>query len=45
MDTQSNGFPHELLTQPWPARLEYFKSYTALLTSSGKNSDASSGKG
>ena len=28
MDTQSNGFPHELLTQPWPARLEYFKSYT-----------------
>ena len=28
MVTPSTGFPHDLLTQPWPARLEYFKSYT-----------------
>lgn len=28
MDSVAAGFPHELLTQPWAARLEYFKVYT-----------------
>lgn len=28
MDTPPTGFPRELLTQPWTARLEYFKRYT-----------------
>jgi len=28
MDRPSTGFPRELLTQPWLARLEYFKGYT-----------------
>jgi energy-coupling factor transporter ATP-binding protein EcfA2 len=28
MDTPPPGFPRELLTQPWTARLEYFKGYT-----------------
>jgi energy-coupling factor transporter ATP-binding protein EcfA2 len=28
MDTGSTGFPHELLSQPWPARLAYFRAYT-----------------
>ena len=28
MDTGSPGFPRELLSQPWPARLEYFRAYT-----------------
>jgi len=28
MDTLPTGFPRELLTQPWTARLEYFKGYT-----------------
>jgi len=28
MDTAPPGFPRELLSQPWPARLEYFRAYT-----------------
>jgi flagellar biosynthesis GTPase FlhF len=28
MDRLATGFPRELLTQPWTARLEYFKDYT-----------------
>ena len=28
MDTGSAGFPRELLSQPWPARLGYFRAYT-----------------
>jgi energy-coupling factor transporter ATP-binding protein EcfA2 len=28
MDTRSPGFPHELLTQAWTSRLEYFRGYT-----------------
>jgi len=28
MDRLATGFPRELLTQPWTARLEYFKGYT-----------------
>jgi energy-coupling factor transporter ATP-binding protein EcfA2 len=28
MDTPPTRFPHDLLSWPWPARLEYFKSYT-----------------
>jgi energy-coupling factor transporter ATP-binding protein EcfA2 len=28
MDRPAPGFPPELLTQPWPKRLEYFKGYT-----------------
>jgi energy-coupling factor transporter ATP-binding protein EcfA2 len=28
MCTVATGFPRELLTQPWTARLEYFKGYT-----------------
>jgi energy-coupling factor transporter ATP-binding protein EcfA2 len=28
MDRPPTGFPRELLTQPWTARLEYFRSYT-----------------
>jgi energy-coupling factor transporter ATP-binding protein EcfA2 len=28
MDTGATGFPHELLSQPWPARLAYFRAYT-----------------
>lgn len=28
MDTGSPAFPRELLSQPWPVRLEYFRAYT-----------------
>ena len=28
MDAPPTGFPRELLTQPWRARLEYFRDYT-----------------
>jgi energy-coupling factor transporter ATP-binding protein EcfA2 len=28
MDAAPPGFPRELLSQPWPARLEYFRAYT-----------------
>jgi energy-coupling factor transporter ATP-binding protein EcfA2 len=28
MDREATGFPHELLSQPWPARLAYFRAYT-----------------
>ena len=28
METLPTGFPRELLTQPWTARVEYFKRYT-----------------
>src|SRR5271165_3888168 len=28
MDTGSAGFPRELLSQPWPAKLGYFRAYT-----------------
>ena len=28
MDTATTGFPRELLTRPWNARLQYFKGYT-----------------
>jgi len=28
MGTGSTGFPRELLSQPWPARLAYFRAYT-----------------
>ena len=28
MDAPPTGFPRELLSQPWAARLEYFKGYT-----------------
>lgn len=28
METLLTGFPRDLLTQPWTARLEYFKRYT-----------------
>jgi energy-coupling factor transporter ATP-binding protein EcfA2 len=28
MDTGSPAFPPELLSQPWPVRLEYFRAYT-----------------
>lgn len=28
METLPTGFPRDLLTQPWTARVEYFKSYT-----------------
>ena len=31
MDAPPTGFPRELLSQPWTARLEYFKGYTMAL--------------